>query len=625
LSEPILTLRRLLAALFVLVAPLSHAMSAEEAASLEGFFDGAIGAEIAAGSAVGATVALVADGEIVFTRGYGLADIAAGRAVRADETLFRIGSITKAFVWVAVLQQVAVGTLALDRDVNDYLTDFAIAPTFPQPITLRHLMSHTPGFEDRIVGLFARGPRTVGDFHANLVRMRPLRVMPPGKDAAYSNYGAALAAHLVEIVAGTNFDDYVEARIFDPLGMQRTSARQPVPDALVEELAHGYRFEGGTFVEAPFEFVTLPPAGSISATARDMATFMIELLGTADSPVLTADARARLFERTFSPDDRINGMAHGLYGMSTRSERAFGHGGDTIAFHSEMRLYPDRHMGLFVSFNADKGAQARDQVVAAFEDRVFGARERPKVAERPVPRERYLGAYRSLRVPAQGPSRLLALLSSFVVSADAQGRLLLPDGAGGVAPYVEADEGLFVSLDGRSRAVFPRRDGDDAAAMRLYFDAMPMIGFERVPARDHPTLHAAIVVVALFLLALVAIWPVSALTHRARTGVRGETTATLVAFAVAVALLVLTAGLATQVEGAADVVFGFSAAFERLLWIPVGVLPFLLYLLAATSRAWVRGYWWPSRRVHYTLVTAAAWTLVAWYFYWHLVAIPIPV
>ncbi len=119
-----------------------------------------------------------------------------------NKRLFRIGSVSKVLVWIAVMQQVAAGKLDLNADVNSYLQTMQIPYTYPQPITLTHLMTHTAGFEDRLIGLFAYGPMTVGDFHSNLIATMPRRVMIPGHFAAYSNYGAALAAHLVETRLG---------------------------------------------------------------------------------------------------------------------------------------------------------------------------------------------------------------------------------------------------------------------------------------------------------------------------------------------------------------------------------------------------------------------------------------
>jgi CubicO group peptidase (beta-lactamase class C family) len=616
-------MRTIGALLLALALPCAATLAPDDADSVGAFFDGAIGAEAAAGNVVGATLAVVANGRVVTTRGYGVADRDTGALVRADATLFRIGSVSKVLVWIAVLQQVDAGTLDLDRDVNEYLRDFEIPPTVPAPVTLRHLMTHTPGFEDRVIGLFARGVRTVGDPHENLLRMRPLRVAMPGADAAYSNWGAALAAHLVEIASGMPFDDYVERRILVPLAMTRTTTRQPVPEAFAESASRGYRKEQGAFVDVPFEFVSLPAAGSVSSTANDMAQLMLALLGRGAVDVLSPASRTRLFERAFAPDPRANGVTLGLYEMTEGGVRAVGHGGDTLAFHSAMRLYPENGVGIFVSFNADTGARARDHVLAAFDRQVFGGTAPVVQPDRPPSVARYLGAYRMLRVPAQGPSRLLALLSSVVVRADAEGRLLLPDGEGGVAAWVAMGEGRFAAPDGRARVTFA--GPADAPASRLYFDAMPVVGFERAPARDHPFLQLGTLGVALVVLAFVVVWPFSSFARRHRAPVHGEAGATLLGFAVAVVLLVLTAALGALVENAADVVFGMSPAFERLLWVPIGILPFLALMLVATSRAWVRGYWWPARRVHYTLVAFAAWVLVAWYYYWHLVAVPMPV
>jgi len=590
--------------------------------SIESFFDGAIGTQIADGQAVGATVALVQDGHVVFARGYGFADAAQRTPVSADRTLFRIGSVSKAFVWVAVMQQVAAGKLDLNEDVNTYLIDFQIPATFPVPITLRHLMSHTAGFEDRIAGLFAHGARTVGDYEANLIRMLPARVMMPGHQAAYSNYGAALAAHLVERVSGEAWDDYVEGHVLEPLGMQRSTTRQPPPEPLDKAVATGYRFDDGAFEAEGFEFITLPPAGSMSAPATDMARFMVELLRRDDSPVLSASSRARLYESAFAPDERINGMLHGFYEQSSHGQRMIGHAGDTLLFHSILRLYPEQNMGLFVSFNSDRGALARDRVLLAFEDRLFGVPEPPAPGGDAVPgRTRYTGAWRSLRVPANGPTRLLSLLSSFRVRADDQGRLVLPDGQGGVRSYVEIDRDLFASVDGRSRVAFIGGD-PDGPATHLYFDTLPMMGFERAPAHDDPALQQALVAGCLVVLVLVVVWPLSTLSHRSRPGVQGETAATLVGFLTAAALVACAVGLAVVVTDANDVVFGLPPLFERLLWIPVLVAPLLLVMASMTVQAWVRGYWWLRRRIHYTLVWFAAAAFEGWLVYWHLVALP---
>src|SRR5215831_17754985 len=122
---------------------------------LEAFFDGVVNVQMESKHIAGAVVAVVYGDKLVFSKGYGYADVEARRRVDPEKTMFRIGSISKLFTWTAVMQQVEEGKLDLDADVNKYLKDVAIPATFDQPITLKHLMTHTPGFDDYVIGLFA--------------------------------------------------------------------------------------------------------------------------------------------------------------------------------------------------------------------------------------------------------------------------------------------------------------------------------------------------------------------------------------------------------------------------------------------------------------------------------------
>src|SRR4051794_16006498 len=125
-----------------------------EAKDAEVFFDGLIPYALDQAGMVGAAVSVVKDGRILFAKGYGYADLAGGRPVDADKTLFRQGSVSKLFTWTAVMQLVEQGKLDLDADVNRYL-DFVIPRKFGLPVTLRNLLTHTAGFEDISRGIYA--------------------------------------------------------------------------------------------------------------------------------------------------------------------------------------------------------------------------------------------------------------------------------------------------------------------------------------------------------------------------------------------------------------------------------------------------------------------------------------
>ena len=139
-----------------------HAGKVADPGDLEAFFDGVINVQLESKHIAGAVVAVVVGDKLVFTKGYGYADIDTRRKVDPEKTMFRIASISKLFTWTAVMQQVEEGKLDLDHDINEYLKDVKIPPTFDQPITLKNLLTHTPGFEDYVLGLFGARPRRPG-------------------------------------------------------------------------------------------------------------------------------------------------------------------------------------------------------------------------------------------------------------------------------------------------------------------------------------------------------------------------------------------------------------------------------------------------------------------------------
>jgi hypothetical protein len=186
--------------------------------ALGAFFDDLILAQLDRRRIPGAVVAVVRGREVTFVQGYGLADVDRRVPVDPETTLFHIGSNGKLFTWTAVMQLVEQGRLDLNVDINTYL-DFRVPATYPEPITLAHLMTHTAGFENRDLGWLAPSPEAVMPLGRWLAANLPSRVRPPGREAGYSNYGTALAGYIVERVAGVSYPDYVEERLLVLVGL----------------------------------------------------------------------------------------------------------------------------------------------------------------------------------------------------------------------------------------------------------------------------------------------------------------------------------------------------------------------------------------------------------------------
>jgi CubicO group peptidase (beta-lactamase class C family) len=175
----------------------------------------------------------------------------------------------------------------------------------------------------------------------------PARVRAPATFASYSNWATAAAGYIVERLGGEkSWDLYNEKYIFQPLGMSHTSSRQPLPAALRGDMSIGYEWKQGEFVPHKFEIVKGgAPAGSVSASATDMANFMIAHLNKGalgDARILGEQEAALMHTRVRGHDPRLPGFAHGFYEQSSHGLRIIGHGGDTQWFHSSLSLIPAR-------------------------------------------------------------------------------------------------------------------------------------------------------------------------------------------------------------------------------------------------------------------------------------------
>ena len=385
------------AAVAVKAAP-SGRIDGPRIVGLAAFIDGVLAQQIDNREVAGAVVSVVAGKRILFTRGYGFADVERRVPVDPARTLFRPGSTSKLFTWTALMQLVEQGRVDLDGEVNRYL-DFRIPDSGYRPILVRHLLDHSLGFEDR-GGIRAKTVADLMPLGQWLAANVPTRVREPGVETSYSNYGTALAGYIVQRVSGEPFPDYAERHVFKPLGMDRTTFREPLPAALRADMASGYDVVEGRFVARPFElYGNIGPAGSGSSTAEDMARFMLAHLhdGATGSGRILKPQTTRLMHSNLSANARsLPGFAHGFYVVREGGPRLIGHGGNTAYFHSMMLIAPEQDFGIFVSFTGgDAASQARTELIDAVIGRVFPATLAPRWAG--APPSPPLGSYRTNR------------------------------------------------------------------------------------------------------------------------------------------------------------------------------------------------------------------------------------
>src|SRR5262245_6005005 len=191
----------------------------------------------------GAVFVFVKDGKVFFSKGYGFANLERQQRVSPEQTLFRIGSISKVFTATAVVQLADRGSINLDTDVNRYLTRLKVPATYPQPVTAAQLITHTAGFDEIRPGTQGPNAESVMPL-ADFLRTRLVRIRPPGETIAYSTYGITLAGLIVEEVSKMPFESYLAQNIWQPLKMDRTSIS--VPAERTNNLAVGYDYVNGT-------------------------------------------------------------------------------------------------------------------------------------------------------------------------------------------------------------------------------------------------------------------------------------------------------------------------------------------------------------------------------------------
>ena len=339
---------------------------------------------------------LVQNGQILYQRGYGFADVERRRRVDPFTTIWRIGSISKVFTTTATVQLADRGRFRLTDDVNQYLTRFKVASTFSEPVRFWHLLTHTAGFDEIRPGTRADTEQellSLGDFLApRLVRLRP-----PGQIISYSTYGISLAGYLIEQTSGVDFETYLRRNLWTPLGMTRTNIA--VPAKLKDDLAKGYEWENGVNRQANWEWYHSTPASSINSTAVDMAQFIIALLqrGKYDNARILSESAARdLLRQHFTMHPQLAGFAYGFQEAFTNGEHIFEHGGNVEGFAAQLVLLPDRGIGFFVA-SQHEPAQLKDVVEKALLDHYFPD-QRPRVPPVPMPgyRERvsrFAGTY----------------------------------------------------------------------------------------------------------------------------------------------------------------------------------------------------------------------------------------
>ena len=602
------------------LAQVSYASDGKiETGDLESFTDELLTQQLDDYHIAGAIVSIVQGSKIEVEKGYGYADVADQIPVTPNDTIFRIGSLSKLFTWTAVMQLAEQGKIDLTADVNTYLPDFQIPATYPAPITMLNLLSHTSGFEERTIGTEVTGPDEMISLHNYLARYMPDRIRPPGELATYSNYGTALAGYIVENISGMPFEQYIETYIFDPLSMTHSTFRQPLPPHLIRYLSSSYSYNE-IFVPGTFVYPNLQPAATMCSTAHDMAHFMIAHLQDGQfegKQILKPETARQMHTHLFSIDDGLDGFAYGFIEWKYNGQSVLYHNGDIGNWHSALAILPEKSLGFFVAYNSNESILAVNEFYAAFMDAFFPAQETsdppPALSSSQNGRE-LAGEYRSTRTIYNHVERLITFPGGTNLKVASN-----PDGTLSIAgyPYYEIETLVYRPVEWEDRVIFQR--GTDGKISYMHFNSIPIFAYERLAWYETSMFHL-LIFGACYVLLLTAL--LAALIGFFRRRERGSPCsrlpglARLWAFALSFVFLLVPAAVSLYSK------LDYKSPFPFYMVVTLAIILAASIMVAGpaifTVLAWRRRFWSRAGRIHYTLITVALVGMVWLMYYWRL-------
>lgn len=406
----------------------------------------------------GAVFAVVKDNKVLFQKGYGYSNLEKGIKMDPENTVFRAASVGKVFTATAVMQQVEQGKIDLNEDVNSYLGDIQLKNNVNEPVTMKHLLSFTTGFDnpDKINPvIFDLTERH--ELRDIIIKGMPTVVRKPGESYMYDNYASMLQGYIVQNLSGMSYQQYMDKHIFQPLGMNNSNI--VMTPQIEAKLAAGYDIDGKPI--PPYTIVPAEaPQGSMFTSASDMTKFMLAQLNNGklgNTRILKPKSTKEMQKIHFAVHSKVPNMGYGFetfFHASHNGQKVIGKGGDLPGYHSWMWLLPEQKLGAFVFFNKDDAnwPDMRAQVFGEFMDRFYPEKEERPTYLKPTLEElrRFEGTYRDLRLPEHWATK---------ITASPDGTLIVEDAATGKHIVRQVEPLLFEDEDGNPLAFKENEDG----------------------------------------------------------------------------------------------------------------------------------------------------------------------
>jgi CubicO group peptidase (beta-lactamase class C family) len=321
------------------------------------WLDSVIGERVGNGGPPGASAVIVRSDGTMILKAWGKAGMNDAKAIDAEKTVFRIGSITKTFTAIAVLQLVEEKKISLDDDVNVHLRGIKVSAK-KSPTKVRDLLGHRGGFDGDISTVGKNSAEEAKNASNDRLQRDIRQVRTPGKVSVYDNMAYGLLGHLVESVDGRPYAQSIEQRVLKPLGMSHTQVGLP---ASAENTAQAFEVGvDGKPQQKPQIYLRhgWQGAGEMSSTAADMGQFLLCMLneGQHANGRLLSEEMFRAFTDTtnFTLTEGLPGVGLGLYALGGQFEKSYGHGGTIRGFNAVYMVMPRQKMAMFAVMNLNR-------------------------------------------------------------------------------------------------------------------------------------------------------------------------------------------------------------------------------------------------------------------------------
>jgi CubicO group peptidase (beta-lactamase class C family) len=420
----------------------------------------------------GVSVAVMDDGQVVWARGWGVADRETGRPVEPT-TLFQAASISKPVAALAAMTFVEEGRVALDAPVNDYMTSWRVPDnefTTDSVVTLRGLLSHTAGltvwgfpgyrkdepFGDAVIASNVE----VLDGLGNTPAVRVYK--EPGVSWQYSGGGYTVMEQMLEDLAGLPFEEVVRQRVLDPAGLRISTYAQPLPESRWDEAARGYRADG-TEVEGEWHNYPEQAAAGLWTTPTELLTLSSHLRAVLADPasggVVSAETLAEMFTPYREGEEGFNSYGLGFGIGREGDDITFGHGGSNEGFKAQWVVYRDRGDGAAVMTNGDQGSALAAEILRSISQAYDWPGYKPTIRTARFPSGEELAVFEGRYVMEGGEieARVRAAEGMLEVDVPGQGTVTLHADA-------EAPDSFFDLEDGQT-IVFERDEEGEVVAL----------------------------------------------------------------------------------------------------------------------------------------------------------------